>query len=85
MAAFLPLNLTQTHEYFQIIFKPWPRYVARPLIGLTVPELLIIGNKSFGIGSTLRHICSACPLALAGPLPALAPAPCMHKQEQEPQ
>ncbi len=37
---------------------PW--YIAGPLIGLTVPTLLIIGNKSFGISSSLRHICAAC-------------------------
>jgi uncharacterized membrane protein YedE/YeeE len=30
------------------------------LIGLTVPALLILGNKSFGISSSLRHICAAC-------------------------
>lgn len=40
--------------------QPWPWYVAGPLIGLTVPALLIIGNKSFGISSSLRHICAAC-------------------------
>jgi uncharacterized membrane protein YedE/YeeE len=40
--------------------QPWPWYVAGPLIGLTVPTLLIIGNKSFGISSSLRHICAAC-------------------------
>jgi uncharacterized protein len=39
---------------------PWPWYVAGPLIGLTVPALLIMGNKSFGISSSLRHICAAC-------------------------
>lgn len=39
---------------------PWPWYVAGPLIGLTVPVLLILGNKSFGISSSLRHICAAC-------------------------
>jgi hypothetical protein len=39
---------------------PWPWYVAGPLIGLTVPLLLIIGNKSFGISSSLRHVCAAC-------------------------
>lgn len=43
-----------------IITKPWPWYVAGPLIGLTVPALLLIGNKSFGISSSLRHICAAC-------------------------
>ena len=70
---------------FEIISKPCPWYVAGPLLGLTVPVLLIIGNKYFGIGSTLRHICAACFLALAGPLPAPAPAPYLHKQEQAPQ
>lgn len=42
------------------ILKPWPWYVAGPLIGLTVPLLLIIGNKTFGISSSLRHLCAAC-------------------------
>ena len=42
------------------IKEPWPWYVAGPLIGLTVPALLIIGNKSFGISSSLRHVCAAC-------------------------
>lgn len=42
------------------ILSPWPWYVAGPLIGLTVPVLLIIGNKSFGISSSLRHVCAAC-------------------------
>lgn len=42
------------------ITKPWPWYVAGPLIGLTVPALLIMGNKSFGISSSLRHACAAC-------------------------
>lgn len=40
--------------------QPWPWYVAGPLIGLTVPTLLLMGNKSFGISSSLRHICAAC-------------------------
>ncbi len=40
--------------------QPWAWYVAGPLIGLTVPALLIIGNKSFGISSSLRHICASC-------------------------
>jgi uncharacterized membrane protein YedE/YeeE len=44
----------------EFISQPWPWYVAGPLIGLTVPILLIIGNKSFGISSNLRHICAAC-------------------------
>lgn len=44
----------------EILKQPWPWYVAGPLIGLTVPALLILGNKSFGISSSLRHICAAC-------------------------
>lgn len=40
--------------------QPWPWYIAGPLIGLTVPLLLLIGNKSFGISSSLRHICASC-------------------------
>jgi len=45
---------------FDFISQPWPWYVAGPLIGLTVPALLLLGNKSFGISSSLRHICAAC-------------------------
>ncbi len=44
----------------ELITKPWPWYIAGPLIGLTVPALLIMGNKSFGISSSLRHVCAAC-------------------------
>lgn len=47
-------------HFFEAILKPWPWYVAGPLIGLTVPILLLIGNKSFGISSSLRHVCAAC-------------------------
>ncbi|MCF2486644.1 YeeE/YedE family protein [Dyadobacter sp. CY347] len=43
----------------ELLRKPWPWYVAGPLIGLTVPALLLLGNKSFGISSALRHICAA--------------------------
>jgi uncharacterized membrane protein YedE/YeeE len=44
----------------ELIKQPWPWYVAGPLIGLIVPALLFLGNKSFGISSSLRHICAAC-------------------------
>ena len=47
-------------SFIELIKQPWPWYVAGPLIGLTVPTLLILGNKSFGISSSLRHICAAC-------------------------
>ena len=39
--------------------NPWPWYVAGPLIGLMVPMLRLVGGKSFGISSNLRHICAA--------------------------
>ena len=44
----------------ELIKQPWPWYVAEPLIGLTVPALLILGNKSFGISGTLRNVCASC-------------------------
>lgn len=47
-------------DFLNLLREPWPWYVAGPLIGLTVPVLLLIGNKSFGISSSLRHICAAC-------------------------
>ncbi len=40
--------------------QPWPWYISGPLIGLMVPLLLIAGNKTFGVSSSLRHICAAC-------------------------
>ncbi|MCE7066305.1 YeeE/YedE family protein [Dyadobacter sp. CY326] len=46
-------------DVLEIIRKPWPWFIAGPLIGLTVPALLLLGNKSFGISSSLRHICAA--------------------------
>ncbi len=42
------------------INQAWPWYVAGPIIGLIVPTLLLIGNKTFGISSSLRHTCAAC-------------------------
>lgn len=44
----------------EFIKQPWPWYVAGPLIGLTVPILLLVGNKAFGISSSLKHVCAAC-------------------------
>lgn len=44
----------------EIIRQPWPWYVAGAVIGLTVPALLLLGNKHLGISSSLRHLCAAC-------------------------
>ncbi len=48
------------NSFIEWLSQPWPWYVAGPLIGLTVPILLIMGNKTFGISSSLRHICAIC-------------------------
>lgn len=44
----------------ELIKQPWHWAIAGVLIGLTVPTLLLIGNKKFGISSSLRHICAMC-------------------------
>lgn len=43
-----------------VLTHPWPWYAGGLAIGLMVPLLLIIGNKHFGMSSSLRHICAAC-------------------------
>jgi len=44
---------------WEAITGPWPWYVSGPLLGLMVPILLLVGNKSFGVSSSFRHICAA--------------------------
>ncbi len=44
----------------EFLKQPWAWYVAGPLIGLMVPALLLLGNKTLGISSSLRHVCAAC-------------------------
>lgn len=58
MPATLPAYLC--FNMMEILKQPWPWYVSGPLIGLMVPLLLILGNKAFGISSSLRHVCAAC-------------------------
>lgn len=38
----------------------WPWYVGGIFIGLTVPALLIAGNKLLGVSSVMRQVCAAC-------------------------
>lgn len=45
-------------ELFDLLRSPWPWYIGGPLIGLTVPLLLWLGNRSFGISANLRHSCA---------------------------
>jgi uncharacterized protein len=44
----------------ELIKQPWHWAVAGIFIGLTVPTLLLLGNKKFGISSSLRHVCAMC-------------------------
>lgn len=44
----------------EILKNPWHWSIAGIFIGLTVPTLLILGNKAFGISANLKHICAMC-------------------------
>ena len=41
----------------ELIYEPWPWYVAGPLIAITMLSLYLFGER-FGISSNLRTICS---------------------------
>lgn len=45
---------------FDWIMEPWPWYVSGPLIGLSVPLLLLLTGRNLGISSSFRHIGAAC-------------------------
>lgn len=60
MLAFLHI-LIPDMDILQTLQQPWPWYVAGPLIGLTVPLLLLLGGKHFGISANLRHACAVIP------------------------
>ena len=45
----------------EFLQQPWAWYIAGPLIGLTVPALLLLGDKKFGISANFRHACAAVP------------------------
>lgn len=42
-----------------ILTRPWPWYVAGPLIGLVVPFVYWFGGKKWGVSSSLQHLCAA--------------------------
>lgn len=44
----------------EFLTQPWSWWTAGIIIGLTVPALLILGNKHFGLSANLRHVCAAC-------------------------
>lgn len=41
-----------------VLMKPWPWYIAGPLVGLIMLALLILG-RSFGFSSNFRTMCAA--------------------------
>ncbi len=47
-------------SFIELVKQPWHWAAAGTLIGLTVPLLLLLGNKKFGISSSLRHLCAMC-------------------------
>ena len=47
-------------KFFDALSHLWPWYISGPLIGLSVPLLLLAGNKMLGISGTLRQICAMC-------------------------
>jgi uncharacterized membrane protein YedE/YeeE len=44
----------------ELIRQPWHWAVSGAIIGLIVPSLLLLGNKKFGVSSSLRHVCASC-------------------------
>ena len=42
-----------------LLSRPWPWYVAGPVIGALVPALLLLGGKRFGVSSSFTDVCAA--------------------------
>lgn len=43
----------------EFLTRPWPWYVAGPIIGLTVPLVYLYAGRKWGISSTFRDVCAA--------------------------
>ena len=43
----------------ELLTRPWPWYVAGPLIGLAVPIVYLYGGRKWGVSSTFRDVCAA--------------------------
>lgn len=50
-------------KFINFLTAPWEWYFSGPLIGLTVPLLILTSNKQFGVSSMLRYVCSALKLS----------------------
>jgi uncharacterized protein len=46
-------------ERLESFLDPWPWWVTGPLIGLSVPLMVLVGGRNLGISSSFRHLCSA--------------------------
>ena len=44
----------------ELLSQPIHWSIAGVLIGLTVPALMLAGNKRFGLSSTFKHLCAMC-------------------------
>ncbi len=43
----------------ELLMRPWPWYVAGPIIGLTVPLVYLYAGRKWGVSSTFRDVCAA--------------------------
>lgn len=43
----------------EILRRPWPWYVAGPLIGIVVPFVFWYGGRKWGVSSAFQHLCAA--------------------------
>lgn len=43
----------------ELLTRPWPWYVAGPIIGLTVPLVYLYAGRKWGVSSTFRDVCAA--------------------------
>jgi len=49
----------QKQKSMNLIYEPWPWYIAGPMIALILFLLLMVG-KNFGMSSNLRTLCTLC-------------------------
>lgn len=41
-----------------LLLRPWPWYVAGPLLGAVTVALLLVGNRALGMSGTFRSVCA---------------------------
>jgi uncharacterized protein len=50
---------TLARETMELLTRPWPWYVAGPIIGLAVPLVYMYAGRKWGVSSTFRDMCAA--------------------------